>query len=109
MGDVVRNLMFVFTDIAKMADHDLETVLKKVDPKDLTVALKPCDPSLRQRFLGHLSDETRTLVTEELENLSPMRLSEVEEVQLRIVKQVRKLEEQGKVTIVRGDGNETWV
>ncbi|MBT4098956.1 MAG: hypothetical protein HOE86_14995 [Gemmatimonadetes bacterium] len=35
MGDVVRNLMFVFTDIAKMADHDLETVLKKVDPKDL--------------------------------------------------------------------------
>ncbi|MBT4098955.1 MAG: hypothetical protein HOE86_14990 [Gemmatimonadetes bacterium] len=73
------------------------------------MALKPCDPSLRQRFLGHLSDETRTLVTEELENLSPMRLSEVEEVQLRIVKQVRKLEEQGKVTIVRGDGNETWV
>ena len=32
-----------------------------------------------------------------------MRLSEVEEVQLRIVQQVRQLEEEGQITIIRGD------
>jgi flagellar motor switch protein FliG len=38
-----------------------------------------------------------------------MRLSEVEEVQLRIVQQVRQLEEQGQITVVRGDSEDTFV
>jgi flagellar motor switch protein FliG len=38
-----------------------------------------------------------------------MRLSEVEEVQLRIVQQVRQLEEQGQITLVRGDSEDTFV
>ena len=41
-------------------------------------------------------------------SLSPMRLSEVEEVQLRIVQTVWQLEEKGQLTIVRGD-DEPWV
>ena len=44
-----------------------------------------------------------------MEQLEPMRLSEVEEVQLRILKTVRQLEEKGKVTILRGTADETWV
>lgn len=38
-----------------------------------------------------------------------MRLSEVEEVQLRVVQQVRQLEEKGQVTIVRGDSDDQFV
>ena len=38
-----------------------------------------------------------------------MRLREVEEVQLRIVQQVRQLKEQGQVTIIRGDPGDTFV
>ena len=34
---------------------------------------------------------------------------EVEEVQLRIVQQVRQLEEQGQVTIARGDSDDQFV
>ena len=34
--------------------------------------------------------------------MGPMRLSEVEETQLRILRQARQLEEQGAITIVRG-------
>lgn len=36
-------------------------------------------------------------------------LSFVEEVQLRIVQQVRQLEEQGQVTILRGEADDTFV
>ena len=39
----------------------------------------------------------------------PMRLSEVEEVQLRIVQQVRQLEEQGQVAIMKGDSDDQFV
>ena len=39
-----------------------------------------------------------------------MRLSEVEEeVQLRIMQQVRQLEEQGEITIIRGDTDDQFV
>jgi flagellar motor switch protein FliG len=38
-----------------------------------------------------------------------MGLSEVEEVQLRIVQQVQQLEEQGQVTIIRGGADDTFV
>ena len=44
-----------------------------------------------------------------MEILGPTRLSEVEEVQLRIVQQVRKLEEQGQITIVRGESDDQFV
>jgi flagellar motor switch protein FliG len=45
-----------------------------------------------------------------MELMGPMRLSEVEETQLRIVQQVRQLEEKGEVTIVRGEFDEDqWV
>ena len=44
-----------------------------------------------------------------LEFLGPMRLSEVEEVQLRIVQKLRQLEDQGQVTITRGGVEEKFV
>jgi flagellar motor switch protein FliG len=44
-----------------------------------------------------------------MEFLGPMCLSEVEEVQLRIVQQVRQLEEQGQVTVLRGDSEDQFV
>ena len=36
-------------------------------------------------------------------------MSEVEEAQLHIVQQIRQLEEQGRVTIVRGDSEDQFV
>ena len=64
---------------------------------------------LKDKILGNLSEQTRQSITEEMEFLGPMRLSEVEEVQLEIVHQVRQLEEEGQLTIVRGDGDDSFV
>ena len=44
-----------------------------------------------------------------MEFLGPMRLSEVEEVQLRIVQLCRQLGDQGQIVITRGDASETMV
>jgi len=42
-------------------------------------------------------------------NFKLCQMSEVEEVQLRIVQQVRQLEEQGQITIVRGDSDDQFI
>ena len=105
----VRNLMFVFGDIVKLTDRELQTLLREVDQKDLVIALKTAEDELKDKVLGNMSERVRTFMTEEMEFLGPMRVSEVEEVQLRVVQQVRQLEEQGQITIVRGDSDDQFV
>ena len=109
VAEAVRNLMFVFNDIAKLTDREVQVLLREVDQKDLVVALKAATEELKDKVLGNMSEELITLITEEMEFLGPMRLSEVEEVQLRIVQNVRQLEEKGELTIVRGDDDAQWV
>ena len=40
VAESVRNLMFVFEDIAKLTDREIQTLLREVDQKDLVIALK---------------------------------------------------------------------
>ena len=109
VAESVRNLMFTFADINKLTDRELQILLREVDQKDLVIALKAAEDELKDKILGNMSERVRTFISEEMEFLGPMRLSEVEEVQLRIVQQVRQLEEQGQVTIVRGEADDTFV
>ena len=109
VSESVRNLMFVFDDIAKLTDRELQVLMREVDQADLVIALKSATDEMKDKILGNLSERVRTFITEEMEFAGPMRLSEVEEVQLRIVQQVRQLEEQGQVSIVKGDSNDQFV
>ncbi len=108
-AEAVRSLMFVFDDIKKLADREIQKWLKEVDQKDLVVALRAAGDEMKEKIFKNCSEKVRTFLQEEMEFLGPMRLSEVEEVQLRLVKIVRQLEEKGEITIVRGDTNEEWV
>ena len=109
VAEAVRNLMFVFGDLVRLTDRELQVLLREVDQKDLVIALKTAEEELKDKILGNMSERVRTFIQEEMEFLGPMRLSEVEEVQLRIVQQVRQLEEQGQVTIIRGDTDDTFI
>ena len=109
IAEAVRNLMFTFEDIVKLTDHELEILLREISEEDMAVALKSGGEELRQRMLGNLSEQARTSVVTEMEQLAPMRMDAVESTQLRCVQQARQLEEQGKLRIVRGDADDTWV
>ena len=91
VAESVRNLMFVFEDISKLSDREIQTLMREVDQKDLVVALKGASDEMKDKVLGNMSERVRTFITEEMEFQGPMRLSEVEEVQLRILPQVRQL------------------
>ncbi len=56
-----------------------------------------------------MSDRVASMMKEEMNFMGPVRMSDVEEVQLRIVQTVRQLEDAGQVTVVRGDGADMFV
>ena len=90
--------MFVFEDITKFADRDIQTVLKNVESSQWAMALKGASEELKEKILGNMSKRAADLLREEMEYLGPVRLSNVEQVQQQIVDIVRRLEDAGEIT-----------
>ena len=109
LAEDVRNQMFVFDDVANLTDREIQMILREVDTKDLAVALKGGSEELQERIFGNVSERVGSMLKEEMQFSGPTRMSDVEEVQLRIVQTVRQLEEAGQVTIVRGDTSDVFV
>lgn len=109
VAETVRNMMFIFDDIHKLTDREVQTVLREVEQEDLIVALKAASEEVKEKILRNISERIRSFIEEEIEITGPIRLSEVEEVQLRIVHRIRQLEDQGQIQIARGAENETFV
>ena len=109
LAEDVRNKMFVFDDIAGMTDREIQMILREVDTKDLSTALRGGSEELKQRIFQNVSERVGMMIKEEMEFSSPIRMSDVEEVQLRVVQTVRQLEEAGQVTVIRGESGEILV
>jgi flagellar motor switch protein FliG len=101
--------MFVFDDIANLTDREIQMVLREVDSKELAMALKGANDRLKDRFVSNMSDRVAGMLKEDIEFMGPVRMSDVEDVQLRIVQTIRQLEDAGQVTVVRGDVNDVFV
>ncbi|MEA2064299.1 MAG: flagellar motor switch protein FliG [Gemmatimonadota bacterium] len=102
----VKNLMFVFDDILLLDDKSMQRVMKEVDVKDLSMALKGTGEELKDKCLGNVSERVATMIQEEMDFMGPVRLRDVEEVQQRIVDIVRSLEEDGEIVISGKGGSE---
>jgi flagellar motor switch protein FliG len=101
----IKNLMFVFEDIMLLDDRSMQRVLKEIDTKDLSLALKGASEELAEKFFKNMSSRAGEMIKEEMEYMGPVRLKDVEEVQQKIVDTVRRLEEDGEI-IISGRGGE---
>ena len=109
VAEQIRNEMFVFDDIARLKLKEIEIVLESVDRNELVVALKAAGKGVLKQILGVMSERRQQRLLEDLAALPPIRLSEVQQIQLRILQQLRQLEERDLIELVRGDTDETYV
>ncbi|RBN35064.1 flagellar motor switch protein FliG [Lawsonia intracellularis] len=105
MAEDIRNLMFVFEDIKGLDDRSIREVLKETSNEELTLALRGASDELKECIFRNMSERGANMVREELEFMGPTKLSDVEQAQQNIVKIVRRLEGEGKVTINHGSGD----
>jgi len=102
VANEVNNLMFIFEDIVLLNDKYIQEILKEIDGKELTLALKGATEEIQEKIFGNMSKRAALGIKEDMEYMGPIRLSEVEEAQQRIVEVVRSLEEAGTITIGKG-------
>lgn len=105
----IRRLMFVFEDILHVNDKGIQAVLKEVDNDELAIALKTASEELKAKIFSNMSERAATLIKEDMQYMGPVRISDVEAAQQRIVDIVRRLEESGDVVIQGRGGNEELV
>ena len=105
LATTIKNLMFVFDDIILIDDRGVQRILRDLDTKELTLALKGAEEPIREKFLSNMSTRAAEMLVEEIEILGPVRVKDVEEAQQRIIEIVRQLEDSGEI-IISGRGGE---
>jgi flagellar motor switch protein FliG len=109
LAERVRKLMFVFDDLVAVPDVGIREILKEVDNKDLVVALKTASEELKNKIFRNLSKRAAQILEEDLAVLGPVRLSEVEAAQQRILEVARRLEKEGRIVLAGGEGGDALV
>lgn len=104
----IRNLMFVFDDLATVEDIGIRELVNRADKKSLTVALKGASEEIRTRFFNNMSKRAVEMLKEEIELMGAVRLREVERAQQEVVAIARRLEEEGLIT-TGADSGEPYV
>ena len=101
----IRRLMFVFEDILLVNDKGIQSVLKEVDNSELALALKTASQELRDKIFKNMSERAAQLIGEDMQYMGPVRVSDVEAAQQKIVDIVRRLEDSGEI-VIAGRGGE---
>ncbi len=99
LAAAIKEMMFTFEDIEKLDNNAIREILKIVDKKDLTLALKAAPEELKQKFMGNMSQRAGEQFLEEMQFLGAVKVKDVEAAQRRIVETVQSLSEQGLIQI----------
>jgi flagellar motor switch protein FliG len=104
----IQDLMFVFDDIGEMDDRSIQSVLREVPGDRLGLALRGCDPKVREKILKNMSKRAADMLVEDMETRGPAKLSEVESAQKEMLTIVRRLADSGAIQL-GGAGAEKMV
>ena len=109
LAEEVRQRIFTFDDIVFLSDRDIQILLRDIDQKDLTVALRGVDHRVRDKLLSNMSSRGAEMLKEDMEVMPPQRKAVVDEAQSKIVRAARVLDDAGTITIRQGAEGEDEV
>jgi len=103
LAEEVRSRLLTFADIVKFEKKDVQQVLRGIDASVLALAMKGSTEAVIEVIRANISERLREILEEEVQNLGPVRMKQIEEARAEIVRAIRDLEAQGVITIQRGD------
>lgn len=102
----IKQRMFIFDDLILVEDRGMQQVLRKVDTKELAVALKATTDEVKKKVFKNMSERAGKILTEEIEMLRAIKIKDVEEAQRKITDIVQKMESNGELAIIRSGGGD---
>jgi flagellar motor switch protein FliG len=109
LAQAILDNLFTFDDLDRVDDKGLQALLKEVQSESLVIALKGAKPELRERIFKNMSTRAAETLREELDSRGPVRVAEVEAEQKELLKTVRRLAEEGQLTLGGGGSSEDFL
>ena len=104
--DGIRQLMFTFEDLGKIDDASMQVLVREIEKDKWVMAMRTASPALKKKLFANMSERAGALLKEEIENMGPVRLRDVEAVQREVIDRARQLEGEGKVFLSGGKSKE---
>jgi len=95
----IRKKMFTFEDLLLLGPAPIQRIMREIEMRDLSLALKKASEPLKKLLLSNISRRAAESVQEELAFLGNVKLRDVEAAQFRIIDAVRKLEGEGEIDL----------
>ncbi len=108
-AEKIKNLMFTFDDLSNLDSGSIQTLLRAIDNDVLALAMKGTSDQIKDFFLSNMSKRAADLLKDELENMGPVRLSDVDEAQATMINKAKDLEATGEVIISKGEATEEFI
>ena len=109
LAERLKANMITFEDIENIDDTSIQKILKEVNIKDVAIALKGADDNISSIILKNQSSRAAQALREEISLLGALKVSQVEEAKRNIVKIIRKLEQEGVISINKGSEDDILV
>ncbi len=105
----IKALMFTFEDLQKLEASAIQTLLQKMDKKELALALKGANEAAKEFFFTNMSARSSKLLKDDMEAMGPVRLKDVDEAQGRMVSVVKDMAARGEIIITKSKSSEEMV
>ena len=99
MASQIKQKMFVFEDLVLVDDRGFQKLLRKVETVELAIALKAASEEVKEKVFRNMSERAGLVLQEEMEDLGPVRMKEVSDVQQAITAIIQEMEAKGEIII----------
>ncbi|MBA3029248.1 MAG: flagellar motor switch protein FliG [Desulfobacteraceae bacterium] len=108
LAEEIKQKMFVFEDIALIDDKGMQKILRKVETKELALALKGASDEVKQKVFKNMSKRAAEMLSEEIDTLGAVRMKDVEEAQQMINKIIQEMVASSEI-VVAGRGGDQYI
>src|SRR6202521_1825776 len=105
----IKALMFTFDDLVKLDSGSAQTLMRKFEKDKLAIALKGASEAVRQFFFSNMSTRAAKMLVEEMQEMGPVRLRDVDEAQGLLVNIAKDLAAKGEILISKSRGDEELI
>ncbi len=99
LGSAIQKKMFSFEDLGRLSPPDLQRILREVESSSLAVSMKSASEAMKGKIYASISKRAAESLRDEISMLGPVRLKDVEVAQDAIIQVVRRLEEEGAISM----------
>ena len=103
----IKESLFTFSDLALIPDRDLQILISEIPKETLVLAMKKAPLEVAGLIFENMSERQQAIIQEDVEDLGPVRVRDVEKAQAEIAKIARELSEGGRIVIrKRGESDD---